>query len=321
MKILVTGGAGFIGSTFCDSALERGHEVLAFDNMETGFEEFVSTAKENDRFQFIAGDIRELESCKKAFHNFSPDWVVHFAANADVRQGTDRPRRDLDFNTTGTWNVIEAARLAGCNNVLFSSTGSVYGEPKVFPTPEDCPFPVQTSLYAASKLAGEAMIAAYSAGYGMTGLVYRFVSIMGPRYTHGHVFDFVKALKKDPSTLHILGNGKQNKSYLHIMDLMEGLWCGIDNIKKGSFEVFNIGHDDSLLVDQSVDYITARLGISPKRTYGGGERGWVGDSPRIQLATEKLKKFGWTAKRSLKSAVEDTVDFLDSNPQFFEERD
>lgn len=320
MKFLVTGGAGFIGSTFCDSALERGHEVLAFDNLETGFEEFLVGAQKNKNFQFFKGDIREFDDCEKAFKKFKPDWVIHFAANADVRRGTERPRRDLDFNTIGTWNVIEAARSIGCTKILFSSTGSVYGEPEVFPTPENCPFPVQTSLYAASKLSGEALISAYSSGYSMTGLVYRFVSILGPRYTHGHVFDFVKSLKKDPSKLHILGNGKQNKSYLHIYDLMEGLWTGIENIKEGTFEIFNIGHDDSLIVNQSVDYITSKLEINPQRTYAGGERGWIGDSPRIQLDTKKLKKLGWGAKRNLKTAVEDTVEFLVKNPQFLQDR-
>ena len=171
-KFLVTGGAGFIGSHFCDAALAKGHEVTVFDNFETGQEFFLQGAKKNEKFSLIRGDIREFSEVNKAMSDFKPEWVVHFAANADVRRGLERPRRDLDYNTTGTWNVLESAQKAGAKNFLFSSTGSVYGEPTVFPTPESCPFPEQTSLYGASKLAGEGLIAAYANGFAMNSLVF-----------------------------------------------------------------------------------------------------------------------------------------------------
>ncbi len=316
-KFLVTGGAGFIGSHFCDAALSRGHQVLAYDNLETGNKIFLTDALKNSKFQLLEGDIRELEQLSKAAQEFRPDWVIHFAANADVRQGLDRPRRDLDYNTTGTWNVAEAARRSGCSRILFSSTGSVYGEPKIFPTPETCPFPEQTSLYGASKCAGEAILSAYSHGYGMNNTVFRFVSILGPRYSHGHVFDFTHRLRQDPTQLKILGNGKQLKSYLHVFDLMNGLWKVIDAEPKG-FQVFNIGHDDALTVDRSVSYIVDELKISPKYNYTGGERGWIGDSPRIQLDCTKLKTLGWKAERSLEQGVRDTVKYLKENSFLFE---
>lgn len=318
MRILVTGGAGFIGSHFCDQALKRGHEVAAFDNFSTGMELFLQKAKTHPTFKIIKADIRELEQTQLEFKNYCPDWVVHFAANADVRRGLERPRRDVDYNTIGTWNVLESMRASGCKRILFSSTGSVYGEPTVFPTPEGCPFPEQTSLYGASKAAGEGLISAYCHGYGFQGFVFRFVSILGPRYTHGHVFDFMKKLQRDPSKLEVLGNGKQLKSYLNVEDLMSGLWKVIESSKDPRmkpYNVFNIGHDDALTVDQSISYIVGKLNLKPKIVYSGGERGWVGDSPRIQLDTNKLKSWGWSPKYSLKESVEQTVAFLMENKE------
>ncbi len=317
-KFLVTGGAGFIGSHFCDAALAKGHEVTVFDNFETGQEFFLQGAKKNEKFSLIRGDIREFSEVNKAMSDFKPEWVVHFAANADVRRGLERPRRDLDYNTTGTWNVLESAQKAGAKNFLFSSTGSVYGEPTVFPTPESCPFPEQTSLYGASKLAGEGLIAAYANGFAMNSLVFRFVSILGARYTHGHIFDFMKRLKNDASHLEILGNGKQTKSYLHMTDLMSGLWMAIESQPKGH-NVYNIGHDDALIVDQSVGYICDALKIKPRLTYTGGTRGWVGDSPRIQLDCTKLKALGWKTTQSLEQGVRDTVKYLEQQAFLFAE--
>lgn len=316
-KFLITGGAGFIGSHLVDGLLEQGHEVLAFDNLSTGLEYFLEGAKNNKRFRLITGDIRENEEIVQAAKSFSPDWIIHFAANADVRRGLERPRRDLEYNTIGTWNVLDACQKSGCKKFLFSSTGSVYGEPQVFPTPENCPFPIQTSLYGASKAAGEGLISAYSLGFGIDAVVFRFVSILGPRYTHGHIFDFAKKLRQDPSQLSILGNGKQLKSYLHIRDLIRGILLVVEKSPKG-FEVFNIGHDDALTVDKSVNYICEYLKIEPKRIYSGGERGWVGDSPRIQLDTTKLRQLGWSPEYSLKTAVTDTISYLTENPQLLD---
>jgi UDP-glucose 4-epimerase len=312
VKFLVTGGAGFIGSHFCDRALQEGHQVVAYDNLSAGKMLFLEEAQKNSRFEFINGDIRNFEETCLVMKAKSPDWVIHFAANADVRFGLDQPRRDLDCNTMGTWNIAEAARLAGTKNILFSSTGSVYGEPKVFPTPENAPFPVQTSLYAASKLAGEAILSSYAIGYGMNAVVFRFVSILGPRYTHGHIFDFIGSLLKDSSALRVLGNGLQTKSYLHVTDLMSGLWTVINSRPQG-FTVLNIGHDDALTVNLSIGYIAKHMGLEPKLTYSGGERGWVGDSPRIQLDTTLLKSLGWKTTLSLEESVYDTARYLTKN--------
>jgi UDP-glucose 4-epimerase len=318
VRVLVTGGAGFIGSHVCDRALAGGAEVVAFDDLSTGRELFLADALRNPHFRLVRGDVRDLDAVAAAAEAFRPDWTIHLAANADVRYGLEHPRRDLDYNTIGTWNVLEAARRAGCRRFLFSSTGSVYGEPEVFPTPEDAPFPEQTSLYGASKLAGEGLIAAYAHGFGMTGVVFRFVSILGPRYTHGHVYDFVRSLRADPSRLRVLGDGRQEKSYLHVDDLMDGLWLVVEHVETGGlaagrFHAFNIGHDDTLLVDRSVAVITRRMGLEPAIEHMGGTRGWIGDSPRIQLDTNRLKALGWTARRSLEESVVATVDYLLEN--------
>lgn len=312
MRLFVTGGAGFVGSHFIDFALAQGHTVTCFDNFSTGRELFLESARRQPGFRLVRGDIERLDELRAALEG-GADWVAHFAANADVRRGTEHPRKDLDINTIGTWNVLEAARANGVRRVLFSSTGSVYGEPAVFPTPEDAPFPEQTSLYAASKLAGEALISAYCHGFGFTGLVFRMVSVLGPRYTHGHVFDFVRFLRKDPTKLPVLGDGNQNKSYLHVADLIAA-FTGAMEKATGGFNVLNVGHHGTLRVKESIGLITARLGLRPTIEYAGGQRGWVGDSPRIQLDTSRLQRLGWAPSRSLEEAVGETVDYLMAHP-------
>ncbi|HJZ95640.1 MAG TPA: NAD-dependent epimerase/dehydratase family protein, partial [Candidatus Solibacter sp.] len=190
MKAFVTGAAGFIGSTLVDRLLSEDHEVTGFDNFSTGFREFLQGACAHSRFRLVQGDLLDLDSVKRALGD--ADTVFHLAANADVRFGPDHPRRDLEQNTIATWNVLEAMRVSGARRIAFSSTGSVYGEPDVFPTPETAPFPIQTSLYGASKVAAEGLIGAYAAAFGFQTFLFRFVSILGERYTHGHVFDFYR---------------------------------------------------------------------------------------------------------------------------------
>jgi UDP-glucose 4-epimerase len=199
--------------------------------------------------------------------------------------------------------------------MAFSSTGSVYGEPQIFPTPEDAPFPIQTSLYGASKLAGEGLLAAYATGYGMTTVIFRFVSILGERYTHGHVFDFWKALRADPSRLRVLGDGKQEKSYLYVGDCVAGIFRGLSEHagQPGAF-VYNLGHSETLLVDDSVAQICATLGVNPQVEKTGGTRGWIGDSPLILLDCAKIRALGWEPSRSIPKAISSTISWLDANP-------
>src|SRR5689334_21329351 len=238
MHFFVTGGAGFIGSHMVDRLLEQGHDVTAYDNLSTGRPSFLDSAHRSSRFRFVQGDTLDADRLSAALAG--SDVVVHLAANADVRFGTEHPRKDLEQNTIATFNVLEAMRANGVKGIAFSSTGSIYGEPEVFPTPETAPFPTQTSLYGASKLAGEGLIEAYAAGFGIRGYIFRFVSILGERYSHGHVYDFVRSLRKDPARITVLGNGKQRKSYLYVQDCVDAMLAAI---RKGDapVNVYNLG--------------------------------------------------------------------------------
>ncbi len=313
----VTGGAGFIGSNLVDRLLADDHYVTVYDNFSTGQRSFVEPAVRNARCRLVEGDILDLPRLSAAMHGH--DLVFHLAANADVRFGVHHPRRDLEQNTIATHNVLQAMCSAGISRMAFSSTGSVYGEPTVFPTPETCPFPVQTSLYGASKLAGEGLIAAYCNGFGIHATIFRFVSILGDRYSHGHVFDFYRQLSQDPTQLRILGDGSQRKSYLHVQDCIDAMLLAIDKAE-GHLNIFNLGTEEYCRVNDSVDWICGKLGINPKRQYTGGPRGWIGDSPLILLDTRRIRSLGWRPKLSIREGVEKTVEYLQRNAWLFEAR-
>ena len=189
----------------------------------------------------------------------------------------------------------------------------------VFPTPEDAPFPVQTSLYGASKLAGEGLIAAYCEGFGFRGLIFRFVSILGERYTHGHVFDFHKMLRDNPAELKILGNGKQRKSYLYVQDCIDAVLLALERAD-GKVNIFNLGADEYCQVDDSIGWITDHLGVTPKRKYSGGDRGWIGDNPFIFLDCQKIRALGWKPKLTIREGVIRTLGWLADNPWVSEAR-
>jgi UDP-glucose 4-epimerase len=298
-RIFVTGAAGFIGSNLVDDLLASGHEVVGWDNFSTGQSSFVAAT--SARYRLIEGDNLDLAALSKAMSGC--DTVFHLAANADVRFGLEHPSKDLRQNTIATSNVLEAMRANRVTRIAFSSTGSVYGEPTVFPTPEDAPFPVQTSLYAASKVAGEAMIQAYCEGFGFEGYIFRFVSILGERYTHGHVFDFYKQLMEHPDRLRVLGDGRQRKSYLYVKDCVMAMLgvMGLATARKAKHrcEVYNLGAEEFCTVRDSISWICAHLGLRPELEFTGGERGWVGDSPFIFLETKKVRATGWQNKLTI----------------------
>ncbi len=304
--VVVTGGAGFIGSHVVDALVQAGARVRLIDDFSTGFRQFVNPA---------------AELCECSLLDFAPvsrvfagaELVFHFAANADVRHGLSHPRRDIEQNLLATHNVLEAMREHGVSRIAFASTGAVYGDATLIPTPEDAPFPVQTSLYAASKLAAEGLLSAYAHGYGFRSSIFRFVSMLGPRYTHGHVFDFWRQLRRDPTQLQVLGDGKQQKSYLHVKDAVRAVLLGVDQ-QTEPVRVLNIGHSDWLSVSQSIDVICRQLGVSPSLSFTGGDRGWIGDSPKILLDTTRLRQLGWAPSVPLPDAIVETLQFLDANP-------
>ncbi|MFI5020464.1 MAG: NAD-dependent epimerase/dehydratase family protein [Alphaproteobacteria bacterium] len=315
--VFITGGAGFIGSHLADRLLARGHRVTVYDNLSTGFVEFLRDARRQPGFTLIEGDLLDEAGLAKALSGCN--LVFHLAANADVRFGTAYPRKDLEQNTIATFNLLEAMRANGVRRIAFASTGSIYGETSVIPTPEDAPFPVQTSLYGASKLAGEGLIAAYCEGFDFQGWIFRFVSIVGERYTHGHVFDFYKSLAQDPTTLHVLGNGRQTKSYLYVADCVEAMLAALERAQD-KVNVFNLGTEEYVQVEDSIAIITAHLGLSPRRTYGGGERGWIGDNPFIFLDTTRIRALGWAPRVGIRQGIIRTVDWLKANPWIYQRR-
>jgi len=309
-RTFVSGGAGFIGSNLVDRLLQTGAEVIAYDNFSAGMPEFLEQAHANPNFRLIKGDVLDTSTLTQAMAG--SDVVFHFAANADVRFGFDHPRKDLEQNTIATFNVLEAMRANGIKNIAFASTGSIYGETSIIPTPEDAPFPVQTSLYGASKLAAEGLIASYCEGFGMQACMFRFVSILGERYTHGHVFDFYKQLLVDSSSLRVLGDGHQRKSYLYVQDCIDAILHAMVNVRD-KINIFNLGTSDYCEVNDSIKWIISYLGLNPMITYAGGTRGWIGDNPFILLDTSRIRALGWKPKLTIREGVERTIAWLTQN--------
>jgi UDP-glucose 4-epimerase len=315
LRFFVTGCAGFIGSSLTDRLLAAGHEVIGYDNFSTGRHSFLCNAIAASRFTLVEGDTLDAERLSAAMPG--SEFVFHLAANADVRFGTEHPRKDLEQNTIATVNVLEAMRQNGVRRIAFSSTGSVYGEARIFPTPENSPIPVQTSLYGASKMAAEGFIQAYCEGFGMQAYLFRFVSILGERYTHGHVVDFYRQLLAHPGILNVLGNGKQRKSYLYVQDCLDAMLLAIEKAQD-KVNILNLGTDEYCEVDDSIDWICERLGVEPKRRYEGGARGWIGDNPFIFLDCSAIRALGWRPKLSIREAVIRTIDYLRASPRVLE---
>jgi UDP-glucose 4-epimerase len=313
--IFITGAAGFIGSSLADRLLADGRQVVGWDDFSTGQNEFLAGALKHPGFKLVRGDNLDLPALTAAMAGC--DTVFHLAANADVRFGLNHPRKDLEQNTIATFNVLEAMRANGIKTIAFSSTGSVYGEATVIPTPENAPFPIQTSLYAASKVAGETLIHSYCEGFGFEGYIFRFVSILGERYTHGHVLDFYKQLLEHPDHLRVLGDGTQRKSYLYVQDCLAAMLhvmnAGLATKARHRVEVFNLGTPEYVQVKDSIRFICAHLNVKPKLEFTGGERGWVGDNPFIFLETKKIQATGWKTQLPIEQSIIRTLQWLQQN--------
>jgi UDP-glucose 4-epimerase len=311
-SVVVTGGAGFIGSHVVDSLVAAGASVTIIDNFSTGYRELV---REGPQVTLVEATLLDYDSVSRAMAK--RDFVFHLAANADVKDGLLHPRKDVEQNILATQNVLEAMREHGVKRIAFSSTGALYGDATVYPTPEDAPFPIQTSLYGASKVAAEGLLTAYAFGYGVSTWIFRFVSLLGPRYSHGHIIDFWRKLKKDPTVLDVLGDGRQKKSYLHVEDCVRAMFVAIERgtlPPTAPIGIYNLGHPGTLEVNESIRVISREMGISPKLRYSGGERGWVGDAPRILLDTRRIESLGWSATRTIEESVVETLRFIEANP-------
>ena len=310
-KVFVTGACGFIGSNLVDRLLKDGYKVVGWDNRSTGRIEFLNDVLNNPNFTLIEGDNLNVSALSDAM--IGCDVVFHLAANADVRFGLNHPSKDLNQNTIATFNVLQAMKERGIKKIIFSSTGSVYGESKKIPTPENDEFPIQTSLYGASKVACESLIQAYSEGYGFESYIFRFVSILGERYTHGHIFDFYKQLIEHPDYLNVLGDGTQRKSYLYVQDCVDAMLHVLTLKSETKVNIYNLGTNEYVQVNDSVRFILEHLNLKPEIRYSGGNKGWIGDNPFIFLDTTKIRNTGWNAKLTIKQGVISTLTWLQKN--------
>jgi UDP-glucose 4-epimerase len=292
VRTLVTGAAGFIASNLIPRLLARGDEVIGIDNFFLGKREYLP---EHERFLFVELDLLDLATLTRVFTEARPERVWHLAANSDISFGMKYTDFDLKGGTLVTYNVLEAMRAAGTKEIVFSSSGAVYGEPSVMPTPEDYGPILPISLYAASKVACETLITAFVHNYDLRAWIYRFGNIIGPNPTHGVVYDFVRRLQDDPTRLTVLGNGTQAKPYVHVEDCLDGIEFGIAHAH-AEVNCYNLAVDDQTSVRQITDWTIEAMGIprdSIEVTYGDEPRGWRGDVAQVQLDTRRMMALGW----------------------------
>ena len=307
MKALVTGGAGFIGSHLIDALLSKGYEVSCIDNFSSGKREFIEHNLE--RIELYEGDLLRQEDISKAIDGC--DVVFHLAANPDVRIGAINTRTHLDNGILATYNLLEEMRRKDINKIVFTSSSTVYGEASIIPTPENYGPLIPISLYGAAKLAAEALISSYCHTFDMEAIIYRFANVVGPRSTHGVIYDFIKKLRKNPQELEILGDGKQRKSYLYVDDCIDAMLFGMEKAKE-KVEIFNIGSEDWVEVKEIADIVSEEMGLKPEYRFTGGidGRGWKGDVKFMRLDISKLKNMGWKPKYSSREAIRLTAKWL-----------
>jgi len=309
LKVLVTGGFGFIGSNLITELVANGQKVLTLDNFSTGDYRFL-TKELVSKIEVFEVDLSKIPIIELAKLAQGCQKIFHLSANADVREGWTNSYRDIEQNLIVSYKIAELARILRIKEVIFASTGCVYGDASIIPTPENHPMPIQTSLYGNSKAASEGIFSAYSVNGMFSTTVLRFVSVLGKNYHHGHVIDFVRNLKLNENTLEILGNGNQKKSYIDVSDCVQALL----NLRgKNKFEVFNIGQSEYITVNESIKIITKKLNINPKIVGQDSERGWVGDNPFTFLDIKKANIHGWYPTINIKTSIENTVDWILDN--------
>ena len=310
MKVLVTGGAGFIGSHLVDHLMEDGHEVRVLDDLSAGSLENLKGWINHERFEFMQGDLRRRDVCEKAVKEV--DAVFHLAANPEVRIGAQSPELLYETNVLITYNLLEAIRKEDIKALAFTSSSTVYGEAKEIPTPEDYGPLEPISVYGGAKLAAEALIAGYAHTFDIKAVVFRLANIIGKRSNHGVIYDFINKLKANPDRLEILGDGTQRKSYLHVSDTVEAmLYLFKEFLKEDKiYDAYNIGSEDWITVTEIAGIVSREMGLNPEFYFTGGVdggRGWKGDVKIMLLSIEKAKAKGWKPKMNSRKAVEKTV--------------
>jgi len=307
MSVLVTGGAGFIGSHLVDRLLEDGYDVVAVDNLSEGRLDNLKHLEGNPHLRFVRADIRDKRVVEELMED-GLEAVFHMAAHANIRTSQVDHYVDLEQNVIPTIHILEAMLKHRVPHFVFASTSAVYGEAKLKPTPEEYS-PIQTSLYGASKLSCEAFAQAFTQLGDISVWSFRFSNVVGERARHGVIWDFVHKLKANPNTLEVLGDGKQTKEYIYVSDCVEGIITGYLK-SKARVNTFNIAVDETRSVDQVADIVISELGLKNqevRRIYTGGSRGWVGDNPVVILDTSKLKSLGWRPKIGADEAIRRTA--------------
>jgi len=304
MKCLVTGGAGFIGSHLVDHLLKNGHYVKVYDNLSGGNPDFLAHQKNNKKFNFVKADLQDIKKLKKETKGI--EMIYHLAANSDISKGILDPRIDYKQTISNTFNVLQAMKENKIKKIFFTSGSGIYGDVGSIYTKENFGPLIPVSMYGASKLSAEALIFAFSNFYDIQVWMLRPANIIGPRLTHGVVFDFIKRLKKNPQKLHILGDGKQSKSYLYVLDVIKGIDL-VAKKSKNKINIFNIASNSYIDVNSIADIITKEMEIKPKRSWSGGKIGWKGDVAKVRINNGNITKIGWKPKYNSKEAVQKTV--------------
>ncbi len=312
MKAFLTGGAGFIGSHLVDKLISRGDDVTAYDNLTSGKKQFFEHHLKNDKFTFIKADLLDLSQLKKEIKDF--DVVFHIAANPFVRLGEKQTRLDLEQGAIVTYNVLEAMRVNDIKKIVFSSSSVVYAETPPLAIPETYGPTLPISFYGAGKLAAEGLISAFCGTFDFQAWIYRFANVVGIRGTHGVIVDFIDKLKKNPKELEILGDGNQQKTYLYVSEVIDGMLQGYEH-STDQINLFNLGCDSDTTVTRIAEMVVEEMGLKDVEfKYTGGKRGWPGDVPRFQLDASKINKLGWKAKYTSDEAVRKAIrEILDNS--------
>ncbi len=318
MRVVVTGAAGFIATNLLPRLLNAGDEVHGIDNYFLGKQQYIARSLSNPNFHFHQFDLLDRDRVAALFQRVRPELVWHLAANSDIQFGINYTDFDLKGGTLVTYNVLEGMRLSESKELIFSSSGSVYGEPTVFPTPEHYGPVFPISLYAASKVACETLITAFANNYGIRSWIFRFGNIAGPFPTHGVIHDFVLKLQRDSTRLEVLGDGRQSKPYVHVEECLDGMVFGYQRAKE-LVNCYNLAVADATSVNEIAQWTIEAMGLDPKRVrieYTGGPRGWPGDVPQVRLDTRRMESLGWrpkmTSAEAVRRSIRETVEQLGS---------
>lgn len=307
MKTLVVGGAGFIGSHLCDALIAEGHEVVCVDNFSLGTDANIEHLKDQKKFSLYRMDATDLLALDGVFATEKPEYVYHLAANSDIQASASNPSVEYENTYTTTFNILSCMRIHGVKKLFFASTSAVYGDKRDTVLDENTPNLAPISYYGAAKLGSEALISAFSYMNDMQVLVFRFPNVIGPRLTHGVIYDFINKLQKDSTQLQILGDGRQTKPYIYVTDLIEAIMQFKDQVRENVL-LYNVGVEGASSVTTIANIICEEMHLqNVNYNYTGGEGGWKGDVPRFEYCIDKIHHAGWRAKYTSDEAVRLTV--------------